>query len=176
VDSIDPAWDGSWVSATCEELAEDADGEPGIDEYHVDGRHAAKPEHALSHEEWIKQAGLSDFRIGSEIWKERGDFYPNLQFLPRVEEQLSGLRPDWVIPVAHRLRTLNEAITEWVPGSEPPWRTKVTPESEQRKRLCMFVDLDSIEWLFRLAPLARDSVVHGTRVTEPGGVSLFRSG
>jgi hypothetical protein len=145
---VDPAWDTSWVSATCEELTEDVGGEPDIDEYPVDVRHAAKPEHALSHEEWIKQAGLSDFRSGSEIWEARGDYYPNLQFLPRVGEQLDGLRPDWIIPVAHRLRTLDDAIAEWVPGNEPPWRTKVTPEAEQRKRLCMFVDLDGSERLF----------------------------
>jgi hypothetical protein len=71
---VDPAWDTSWISAKREELAEDADGQPEIDEYPVDVRHAAKPEHALPHEEWVREAGLHDFRNGTEIWESRGDF------------------------------------------------------------------------------------------------------
>ena len=113
---LDPAWNATWVPATCEELVEAADGELEIDEYPVDVRHAAKPEHARSHEDWIKQAGLAAFRNGSEIWEAREDLYPNLQFLPAVRGQLYGLRLDWVVPVAHRLRTLDDAVAGWDPA------------------------------------------------------------
>ena len=149
---VDPAWDAAWVSATCQELTEAADGDPDIDVYAVDIRHAAKLDHARSHEDWIKQAGLAAYRSGSEIWEAREDLYPNLQFLTVVRGQLYDLRQDWVIPVAHRLRTLDDAIARWDPtlNGEPDWGTKVTPEAEQRKRLCSFTDLDGTAQIFHL--------------------------
>jgi hypothetical protein len=175
---VDQGWDLSWVSAMREELAEDAEGELEIDEYPVDVRHAAKLEHALPHEDWIRQAGLSDFRSGSEIWESRGDLFPNLQFLPRICDQLNELRSDWVIPVALRLRTLNDAIAEWVPGNEPPWRTKVTPEAEQRKRLCVFTDLDGTEqtfdWHARFTP--GPGRIHFRLVPEEGAARIAHIG
>jgi hypothetical protein len=150
---VDGAWDRSWLRANCEELIESADGEPKIVKDSVEVRHAAKQEHAVSHEEWIKESGLTAFRHGFEIWEVRGALYPNLQFIPGIKNQLYNLRPDWVVPVAYQLRKLDDAIGEWNPKlkREPTWRTEVTPEAEQRKRLyCEFVDLDGIERFFDL--------------------------
>lgn len=145
---VDPVWDTLWVAANCEELTETAD----IDSYSVEVRHAARSGHAESHDDWIKSAGLTAFRSGSEIWEARGDLYPNLQFLPAVREQLYNLRQDWVLSVARRLRTLDDAIAEWNPAldKEPNWGTKVAPEAEQRKLLCNFTDLDGTVQLFYL--------------------------
>lgn len=142
---VDAVWDKLWIQATCEELVESSDGEPEIVNDSVQVRHAARQEHAESHEAWIKKSGLSAFRHGSEIWEGRDHLYPNLQFLPGVKDQLYDLRPDWVISVAYQLRKLDDAIEEWDPKLKrgPAWRTEVTPEAERRKRLyCRFADLD----------------------------------
>lgn len=145
---VDPVWDTLWVSANCMELTEIAE----IESYPVEVRHAAKPGHAESHEDWIKSAGLTAFRSGSEIWEARDDLYPNLQFLPAVREQLYSLRQDWILPVAHRLRTLDDAIAGWNPAltREPNWGTKITAEAEQRKLLCNFMDFDGTVRLFHM--------------------------
>jgi hypothetical protein len=69
-----------------------------------------------------------------------------------VRGQLYGLRLDWVIPVARRLRTLDDAVAGWDPAvnREPDWGTKVTAEAEQRKLLCSFTDLDGTAQIFHL--------------------------
>jgi hypothetical protein len=162
---VDAGWDASWIRADREALAELADGETDIVKQPVQVRHAATLEHAASHEDWIKQAGLPDLRLGSEIWEARGDLFPHLQFLPRVKDHLDGLRRDWVIPAARELRRLNDAISNWDPQlkREPTW-SNVTPEGETRKRLCRFIDLDGVERTFDL---------HG-RFTPGAGRVYFR--
>jgi hypothetical protein len=145
---VDPVWDTSWVDAMCMELDEESDGDP--DFYPVRQRHAAEPEHMEAHASWIGGAGLTSLRAGTEIWDARADLYPHLQFLPRVEGQLKTLVPEWVLPVANRLRTLEEAVALWNPrkDAEPPW-ANVTPEATGRREMCWFVDGD-VKKLFDL--------------------------
>lgn len=150
---VDPAWNTSWIDATCSEVTETADDQLGLDTYPVTIRHAATSGHAAEHDGWLTEVGLRSFRTGAEIWEARGDLYPNLQFLDAVRDHLYELREDWVIPVAYRLRTLDSAIEGWDPlTSTMPDHlgSKVTPEAEQRKRLCYFTDLDGRSRLFDL--------------------------
>lgn len=145
---IDPVWDTSWVEAMCTELDEESGSDP--DTYRIRQRHAAKPAHMTAHADWLGREGITSFRSGIEIWDARADFYPHLQFLPRVEGQLRTLIPEWVLPVANRLRTLEEAVALWDPrkNAEPPW-VNVTPEATNRKELCWFVD-GNVKQLFDL--------------------------
>jgi hypothetical protein len=156
---VDAAWDRPWVEASCDEL----DGTDGsILTRIAEIRHAAKADHAARHDDWIRQDGLSGFRSGAEIWAAWPDLYPNLERLPSVEEHLRDLRADWVVPVAWRLRTLNDAAAHWDPASSKhpdDWGSKVTVEGEQRKLLCWFTDLDGRERLFDLH--ARVTPGHG---------------
>ena len=163
---VDVRWDAAWIQADRTVLTEAPDGEIVILSEPVDVRHAATLEHAASHEDWIKHAGLPDFRHGSEIWDARGDLFPNLLFLPRVEDHLRGLRLDWVVPAAYELRRLDDAIADWDPRlkKEPTWRSRVTPEAQTRKRLCAFTDFDGVERSFDL---------HG-RFTPGAGRVYFR--
>ena len=146
---VDPVWDTSWVDATCDEFDEDAD---DVISGLIRVRHAARTDHAQAHEHWIRQAGTSEFRFGSQIWEARADLYPHLEFLPRIERDLRDLIPQWVRPVASRLASLNEALGEWDPRSsqELVWKTEVTPESQSRQSLCWFEDLDREQRMFEL--------------------------
>jgi hypothetical protein len=146
---VDATWDTPWLEATCDELNDEGE---DILSRPVSVRHAATTDHAQSHDDWVRQGGLSALRLGSEIWGARSDLFPHLDFLPRVEADLTDLVPEWVVPVASRLASLNEAVAKWdskVPG-EPPWLSKVTPESENRRKYCWFDDLDYERRLFDL--------------------------
>jgi hypothetical protein len=149
---VDPMWDVPHIEAVCEELIETSAGDLDTQQYPVTIRHAARLEHAEVHESWIKQAGVTAFRSGAEIWEARADLYPHLQFLSQVQGNLYDLRVDWVIPVSRRLRTLDDAVAQWEStGSEPhDWGSKVTSESERRRRFCYFTDEDGERRLFEL--------------------------
>lgn len=146
---VDPFWDSSWVDATCDQFDEETD---DVVSAFIKVRHAARTDHARSHDHWIRQAGTSEFRLGSQIWEARADLYPHLDFLPKVERDLRDLIPEWVVPVANRLASLNEALEGWDPQSsqELVWKTEVTPESQTRQALCWFKDLDGKQRLFEL--------------------------
>jgi hypothetical protein len=150
---VAPTWDTPWVEATCHEFDDDS---ADIISRQVTVRHAVTAGHAQSHEDWIRQSGTSAFRLGLEIWDARADLYPHLQFLPRVKDDLRDLIPEWVIPAAGRLASLNEKVGQWNPTTrhapdwEGNWDGRVTPEAEQRKKLCWFDDLDGERRLFDL--------------------------
>ncbi|MDN3353906.1 hypothetical protein [Actinomadura sp. DC4] len=163
---VDPLWDNSWVRANRKVLTAAPDGEPVLIEEAVDVRHAATLLHAESHRAWFDRAGLPNLKHGAELWAARGVIFPHLRFLPRTERQMHDLRSDWVVPAAYELRRINDAIGDWDPKRthEPTWRSKVTPESETRKRLCMFEDFDGTVRIFDL---------HG-RFTPGPGRAYFR--
>jgi hypothetical protein len=146
---VHPTWDTSWVPATRDELDDEGG---GVLTGPVTVRHAATTDHAATHDAWMRRGSLSGFRTGGEIWDARADLYPHLDFLPRVEADLTVLIPAWVAPVAVRLASLNDAAGEWDPtvAGEPSWRSKVTPESVSRKGHCWFDDLDRERRLFDL--------------------------
>jgi hypothetical protein len=146
---VDPVWDTTRIEAICDEISADDD---EIRTSKVEVRHAATVQHMQVHDAWLGSAGLSSLKTGTEIWDEWADLYPKLQYLPGVRDQLRDLYPHWVIPVADHLRTLNDAVAEWDPTAmpEPRWKTKVTPEHQNRKSLCRFEDLDGEQRIFDL--------------------------
>lgn len=159
----DECWDVEWLQAQQQILQEELNGDPLIRESTVELRHAARVEHAIAHENWIKTAAFSDLASGSDIWIARADLFPSLEFLPRVEGQLDKLERAWVRPVSYELRRLNDAIGDWNPlvSPEPSWRSKVTPESDNRRQLCVFPDLDGASRVFDL---------HGRFTPGPGRI------
>ncbi|WP_330182026.1 hypothetical protein OHB26_37820 [Nocardia sp. NBC_01503] len=141
-------WDAShlpvrrlWIDEDADELVDDA----------VTVRHASTPEHTDFHADWLKTFDGDDaVESGLELWAQRGERFPALEFLPRVENHLTDLSPGWVRPVFVRLIEIQRAVSEWVPtsGRQPVWASKITPEHEQRRRLCEFVDLDGTTQVF----------------------------
>lgn len=133
-------------------LIEDGTGELILAQDDVEVRHAAVRDHADCHKEWIQQSGKGGLTSGTAIWHSREACFPHLSFLPRVESDLCGLSTAWVRPVAELLLKLEQAVADWEPvrSRTPCWSTKVTPESDTRRHLCEFQDLDGVVRVFEL--------------------------
>ena len=133
-------------------LHEEADGDLMETRDTVVVRHCAEPRHVDAHADWLVDADTAAFTRGAELWEARRDLFPSLDFLPQVEKDLRNLKPVWVRPVLDRLVELQRAAASWNPRNEktPAYRSKVTPESDTRRHLCWFTDLDGEQRLFEL--------------------------
>ena len=58
--------------------------------------------------------------------------FPHLIFGQDVEDHLAELNAGWLPTLVNRLTELDETAAEWVAvgGDAPPWKCKVTPESQ----------------------------------------------
>lgn len=143
----DSRWDVTELELNHRKLIEHADtGAIGFEDNAVKVVHASRETHAETHREYIRILSLPRPYSGSDLWLERDELYPRLQFLSRVEEQLLTLGPgaSSLSQIHDRLCELNDAIAEWDPtdGGTPKWRSLVTPESSSRRGLCNFTDMD----------------------------------
>lgn len=79
--------------------------------------------------------GLREFRSSSNLWTDRQRAFPNLVFGPEVEAHLSELDPRILSTVVNKLGSIDDAASDWqrVLGPAPPWRSKVTDESNSVK-------------------------------------------
>ncbi|RLV09833.1 hypothetical protein CTZ27_00760 [Streptomyces griseocarneus] len=149
---VAPEWQASAVGVERSELVELDDGTLEFAHESVDVRHVSGVPHVDEHRPWIREASLARAATGRQIWERKTDLYPNLQFLPRTEAQLSDLDPQWVVPVRRCLERLEAAVALWEPQArpEPEWQTRVTPESQTRRKVCWFSDSDDVRRLFEL--------------------------
>ncbi|WP_062207662.1 hypothetical protein [Streptomyces sp. NBRC 109706] len=148
--AVEARWDTDRLALEREELVEDADGEVRSETGEVTVRHLSGPHHHEAHRRWLlhgvealRRGGLDAVRRGAELWERREVFFPGLQFLPRVEEDLRQLPAVWVQPVRDRLAELAAAVADWDPAARPiapQWRSDVRTEFESRRRLCWFPD------------------------------------
>jgi hypothetical protein len=149
---LDVTWDRPWLVAERLILEEKESGELEIRNDSVDIRHAATKGNVESHEIWVREAGKDRLSSGAAIWDNREGLFPCLTFLPDVEVNLRGLEVVWIRPVLDLLIKLEQAISEWRIENTPypDWKTNITPESDSRRHLCMFTDLDGELRLFEL--------------------------
>jgi hypothetical protein len=151
-------WQAAWLTLIQSALAEDDSGEIVLTDNEVQVRHASMPEHVAVHREWLCDSALDQIHSGAELWAAREDVFPHLRLLPRVADDLAKLRPGWLNPVKEQLAKLEQAAAGWNTALEavPQWRSKVTPESDSRKELCRFRDVDGLdhifEWHARITP------------------------
>lgn len=158
----DTRWENTALNLQRFLLTDDEDESVVEDEIVVD--HVSHVDHVDFHRAKLSGMGLTSLTSGHEIWSEREDFFPNLSFLPRVEQDLTTLAPGWVASVRELLAELEAAVAAWDPSNQPfPEWKKVTPEGEQRKQLCHFEDLDGVVRLFDL---------HARFAPEPGRLHL----
>ena len=88
------------------------------------------------HADPIRERHQSLFRAGLNLWTlwgNRNQAFPNLNFGPEVEGQISNLPKDISDTVMHRLAELHSAASDWlvVGGAMPNWPCKVTSESSR---------------------------------------------
>ncbi|MEU4497165.1 hypothetical protein AB0F96_27900 [Streptomyces sp. NPDC023998] len=162
------AWSGPWLNVTVRRLVETDDGDLSLEQAAEPVRHAARRADLDPHEKWGCSAGLDAVDSAAQLWEQRADFFPRLQFLPRVQDDLERLELSWFIQVRSLLARLQASAAAWNPDTSalPEWQgAKITPEHEQRKRLCFYRDLDGVDRCFDL---------HG-RFTPGAGRLHFRS-
>ncbi|MGC4911584.1 hypothetical protein [Streptomyces albogriseolus] len=151
------AWSGSWLDLHVRRLVETDAGDLAMEETREQVRHSARRTDLPVHEKWGRAAGLDAVDTPARLWDEWDDFFPRLQVLPAVQKQLAGLEPPWFVQVRGLLARLQASAALWDGSGVPDWQgAKVTPEHEQRKRLCMFRDLDGTDncfhWHGRFTP------------------------
>ncbi|MGW1927830.1 hypothetical protein [Streptomyces sp. NPDC001919] len=156
------SWTGTWLDVTVRRLVETETGDLDVEEVVEPVRHTARRADLSTHEKWGCSAGLDSVGSPQELWEQRADFFPHLQFLPRVQGDLTGLDLKWFVPVRGLLARLEASAALWDTAADaaPQWQgVKVTPEAQQRKRLCDFPDLDDEVGCFDL---------HGRFTPGPG--------
>ncbi len=149
---LDKQWSEPWLQVTRSALEEDDSGEITVQTEGRSVRHASGDEHVIHHKQWIASAGRNEISVGIDIWRAKNDLFPNLTFLPRVEQDLRNLRRDWVRPATEQLRKLEVSIAAWKESRTalPLWHTKITGEYERREHGCEFTDLDGVVRVFEL--------------------------
>lgn len=135
-------WDASRLLLRRCSLAENNAGDVFFEHTDEHVRHASRMCHVVEHCHWMCETGLRDVSTGAELWRVRKDVFSYLRFLPRVADDLEGLRKEWISPIKELFAKFQEAVARWDPAQAltPTWPPNVTPEHEQRKRLCWFDD------------------------------------
>ena len=127
---VDAAWDGDRLAVDFDELL--PDGTIGDAREEIDN--LARASHAapiVGRHRARLQRQCSD---AADLWHRRADVFPHLTFGPEVEGQFAKLNAGWFPTLVNRLAELDETAAAWVGGDAPPWRCKVTPESESLKK------------------------------------------
>jgi hypothetical protein len=153
--SLDSAqWPDTTMSVDRLWLEEDDQEGEVLREAAAEVRHAATVDHVGSNAQFLRELTLPQPLTGSALWEDRSQVFPRLLFLPRVQEQVSSvaLGSERLTSIFQALTKLNRAMGEWDRDAEafPQWGIRVTPEHEQRKRLCFFDDLDGSSRCFDL--------------------------
>lgn len=142
-----PLWKSADVSVVLEEIDE-IEGAVQITQEQRQVANVASVDHVTIHRRRLLEFGVESVASAEEIWTKKSDLFPSLRFLSRVEGQLYSVCADNLArqQITQRLVELERAAREWDPQLQqfPEWCSKVTPEGEQRKRLCEFVDDDGI--------------------------------
>lgn len=146
-----PPWDASVLPVNIARVVE-TDDEINIIEEVASIRHAATASHLNVHHDFLISLGSDGVRTGPDLWATVGARFPHLEFLPSVQRNLHGIRPDAVEHIDERLSELELVTSRWNPAEteEPSWRSKVTADSESRKHFSEFTDTDGIVRSFHM--------------------------
>lgn len=133
-----PDWSQGWVETSYRTL--DAVG--NLLEADSRVKNASQVAHADQHVAWLTLLGLAGVPTATQVWSEKGDRYPCLRFLPRVEKDISALDGSGApfLQAIASLEALSKVASSWKKESPWPEFTNATPESEQRQKLCWVHD------------------------------------
>jgi hypothetical protein len=109
-------------------------------------RNASVRDHIETLRSWCLAMPLAAPIDGDDLWTNRVNRFPRLRFLSHVERQIRALKagtPE-LIAINQRLLDIQNALAEWdiVASPLPNFRTKVTPEYEQRREKFKIADTD----------------------------------
>jgi hypothetical protein len=141
-------WRQPSVTLSRSELVSSGD----VVESEVRARNIGHREQAEAWKEWLVAYGGDVVPTAMGLWDERHERFPNLRFLNRVRGDLTSLGDDGAAygQALGALDTLNNDLGNWGGVGVIQYSRKVTPEAEQRKRLCDVVDVDGQEYCFDL--------------------------
>lgn len=133
-----PDWSQGWVETSYRTL----DDVGNLLEADSRIKNASKVAHADEHVDWLKLLGLAGVPTAAQVWSGKGDRFPCLRFLPRVEKDLAALDGSGApfLQAIASLEALAKVAANW--KNESPWPefTNADPESEQRQKLCWVHD------------------------------------
>ena len=121
-----PEWDCDQVTVQFDELLQEETIEPRSEEIDQLTR-ATHAEPICARHRYRLRAGTDP----ESLWENRDAAFPNLTFGPGVEDNLRSFA-HLFSTIVGRLDDLDASARGWVThgGPAPPWRTKVTPESD----------------------------------------------
>ena len=124
----EPVWDRDRIPVAFHELLSDetlGDAEEEID-------NLARSAHAGPIRDRHRERLRHRCTDSVDLWNRRAQVFPNLIFGPDVEGHLARLNAGLLSTLLNRLADLDATGAEWaVAGGEvPPWKTRVTPESQ----------------------------------------------
>ncbi|MDH6227834.1 hypothetical protein M2169_004804 [Streptomyces sp. MJP52] len=151
---VDTRWDAAWIRLDVDEITDDGSGELSHHTYTDCVRHACRMNHLEQHEKWARTDGLDAVSSGAELWARAGDLFPDLQFLPHVQDHLENLDPKWFKGAKRLLRQLQETAAGWDPVTQPTgphWEAAhIRPEYEGARQNRWWDDLDGVSRCFEL--------------------------
>jgi hypothetical protein len=134
-----PDWSQRWVDMSYRTL----DDVGNLIETDGRVRNASQAAHADEHVDWLKLLGLAAVPTAAQVWGEKGDRFPGLRFLPRMEKDLTALEGSGVpfLQAVASLEALAKDVASWKAGNPwPEFSTKASPESDERQKLCWVND------------------------------------
>lgn len=134
-----PDWSQGWVEMSYRTL----DDVGNLLETDGRIRNTSQAAHADEHVDWLRLLGLAAVPTAAQVWSEKGDRFPGLRFLSRMEKDLTALEGSGA-PFSRAVASL-EALTKVAAGwkADSPWpefSTKASSESDKRQKLCWVHD------------------------------------
>lgn len=135
----------SWKTTSLHALVSQVSDTGEIFEEGVDVENVYDIDSCVEHAQVIQSRGRGLPSGGaSEVWQRRGELFPSLTFLRRVEADLLKVSASGggISQIFNRLVSINGSAQQWAVGGVvyPVWGSKVTNESETRRADCQFSD------------------------------------
>jgi hypothetical protein len=124
---LDPCWDADLLMVRFLEITDDGLLEEVSD--HVDNLARAAHARLIVERDRI---GAREQVTRETFWESRQDVFPRLKFGLDVEDHIRVLDPGVFGTVIRRINDIHQSVLDWkeLGGDAPPWRCKVTPESD----------------------------------------------
>ncbi|MDJ0608032.1 MAG: hypothetical protein QNJ67_03585 [Kiloniellales bacterium] len=99
-------------------------------------RHACAPDHVAGHRDWLGARQRAELESGADLWEQRRELFPGLDFCARVEDQLRGIeRGDpHLRQVLRRLCQVNDCFVAWRDG---PFERGAIPDCDPESQVTL---------------------------------------